>query len=70
MAVTVKVDELPARIDKGFAKMLTVGVSSAPAIWKLSHPQIASARRKPGMIARQIRRSDWRMLIVLTVFSF
>jgi hypothetical protein len=65
VALTVKVDELPALIDAGLAPMLTVGAGDLeePAAMELPPPQPLKSRgnMRPEAIEEEIQLIDLRM---------
>ena len=74
VAVTVKVDELPALIDAGLAPMLTVGAGDlvVPVAMELLPPQPLRSRgsRRPEAIEEEIQLRDLRMCVLVRMFTF
>jgi len=58
VAVTVKLDELPAEIEVGLAVMVTVGAGDAPIKLPLTHPVNSRGSKRPGITQERIERRD------------
>jgi hypothetical protein len=69
VAVTVKVDELPAGIEVGLAAIPTVGGAFVPLKLVPAHPVRRSGRTKVEIIEAIAHRKDLRTRALLTVFS-
>jgi hypothetical protein len=74
VAVTVKVEELPALTEVGLAVMVTVGADDPPEPeWAEDpHPVTSSRRKRPDTTpsGERIRQINWGTRTFVTVFTF
>lgn len=70
VAVTVKVEELPAAIDVGLAVMATVGAGDVLLMLPLTHPVNSRVSKRPESTKGILRRKDWWMRVFVTMCAF
>jgi hypothetical protein len=70
VAITVKVEELPAATDAGLASIATVGAGDLLPMLIPAHPASRRGRRSPGRMNNKRERLDWPMHACVTVFAF
>ena len=70
VAVTVRVDELPAAIEVGLALMATVGIGDVLIRLPFTHPVNNSGKNSPGAIKRKLLWIDWRMRAFVKMSTF
>jgi hypothetical protein len=68
VAVTVKVDELPAAIDVGLALMAIVGTGGVLLMLPPAHPVRSSGSKRPESTKGTIRQKGWPMRAYVTLF--
>jgi len=69
VAVTVKVEELPAVIEAGLELMLTVGAAFEPVKFLPPHPASSRGRKREEIVQSKIRRRE-SLLVVVKAGSF
>jgi hypothetical protein len=70
VAVTVRVEGLPAETDAGLAAMLTVGAVMEPVKLVPPHPVNANGSVTEAIVQKHFRPNNSRTRALCTVFSF
>jgi hypothetical protein len=69
VAVTVKMDELPAEIEVGLAEMATVA-GNAPIKLPRTHPVNSRGSKRPGITQERIERRDLPSRAFIKMLTF
>ena len=70
VAVTVKLDELPAEIEVGLAVIVTVGAGNAPIKLPRTHPVNSRGSKMPGIPHERIERRDLPLRAFIKMLPF